>query len=151
MKKIILLFFVSTLLASCAVHRKAYIKVSNSVDFSEYTRKGFFITESNSVNFEYDPLSSVSVLVESGYEVINKSEKSSFDNIYRYDTNTKYGKFINAKAEDALNELYEKSMEIGADGIINLKINFTPSRISSSGEVLSWDSYYISGMAIKRN
>lgn len=149
MKKIILLFFTTSLLVSCAVPRKAYVRESSAVDFSEYARKGFFITESNSVSFPYEPISSVSALVESGYEVLGE-KRSASDELYGLNLNTKYGEFIRAKSQDALDELYEKSREMGADGIINLKIDYTPLRTSSNGSVISWESYYITGMAIKR-
>lgn len=150
MKKIIFIATLVSLLVSCGISKKAYIRESTFIDFSEYTRKGFFLTESNSVNFNYEPISSITALVESGYEVLNREGVTSSDAVYGTFSTTRYGEYIRANAQDALDELYHSAIEMGADGIINLKIQFTPLRISSDGKVLSWESYYVSGMAIKR-
>lgn len=150
MKKNLVIVAVTILLVSCGVSRKAYIRDSTSIDFSEYNRIGFLFTESNSVSFDYEPLSSITALVESGYEVLSNAGASSSDAVYGSFSSTKYGEYIRANAQDALDELYSSAVEMGADGVINLKIQFTPFRMSSDGKVMSWESYYVTGMAIKR-
>lgn len=150
MKRILVIIAVAILLVSCGVSRKAYIRDSTSIDFSEYNRMGFFLTESNSVSFDYEALSSITALVESGYEVLSNDNTASADAVYGTFASTRYGEYIKANAQDALDELYRSAVEKGADGIINLKIQFTPFRMSSDGKVMSWESYYVTGMAIKR-
>lgn len=152
MKRVLSIVFLVLLLASCST-KKSYVRVASAIDFSEYTRSGFFITESNSVSFSYEPVSSVAAFVEEGHEVLGLRTHVPItdDDVYRSSAKTKtvYGKYIGAYAQDALDELYIKAKEMGADGIINLKMTYTPYRIKGS-EVLSWESYYVSGMAIKR-
>lgn len=145
MKKILFFTFIVSILSSCATipdSRNPYSRYHGVVDYSKYTAQGFFITESNSVSFNYQPIGSVTAVVQSGWEVLERTTKtsSSNDDVYGSSTKTKvkYGEFIRAELDDAIEELYFASKDLGADGIINFSIS------SSFGE------YVVSGMAIKR-
>lgn len=103
------------------------IKETVVVDYSYYYNRGFFITESNSVNFDYKPLGSVITYLKDGYKVSRNMLASPLS-----EKNTKLS------VNDALRELVISCQEAGANGIINLKIS------------IGADSYTITGMAIKK-
>ncbi|MGV8136029.1 MAG: hypothetical protein AB2L20_12505 [Mangrovibacterium sp.] len=62
MKKIFLALSIA-ILTSCVT----YSPLVNFVDYSAYNNDGMFLTESNSVNFDYTPVGSINVLLYSGY------------------------------------------------------------------------------------
>ena len=124
-----------------------------AVDYNRFSEDGFFISESNSVNFEYEPISSVMAAVTSGYvreEIIaeNTPNKKYKDDVYG-STNTK-GKMRHVKAtpDYVTDILVEEAKAKNANGIINFK--FEPIREYS--KLLGWQivGYSASGMAIKR-
>ncbi|MEJ2884370.1 hypothetical protein [Pedobacter sp. GR22-6] len=135
------------LLYSCSppVVKTRYIKDVYIFDYSKYSDKGFFFSESNSVNFNYVPIGSVNAYNESGYEIISaiKEHKNNDDVLMTaesFHTSTRgYGsKLILADRSELLDEVYKEAVNKGANGVINLKFVFTTKSIS------------ISGMAIKR-
>lgn len=119
---------------------------SGITDYSIFAKKGFFITESNSVNFEYQPIGSVYVKQQAGYEVLSNTAKQKVysDDVtggqLTKDFNTmKIGStFIPLDINRGLKEIYIQSEKAGSNGIINLKITH-------------WNGgYSITGMAIKK-
>ncbi|NDW08672.1 hypothetical protein [Dysgonomonas sp. 520] len=90
MKKILNLIpicLIAILLASCVSTTFTYQKIV-SIDYSKYNTEGFFITESNCVNFDYTAISSV--IVRNNYftdpniifeELINECKKQGADGI----------------------------------------------------------------------
>ena len=145
MKKILFFIFTVCVLSSCVSvpdSRSPYLRYHGVIDYSKYMSKGFFITEANSVSFDYEPIGSIAAGVESGWEILNHTTKTttSDDDVYGSSTKTKvkYGEYIRAELDDAIEELYQACKELGADGVINFSIS------SSLGE------YVVSGMAIKR-
>lgn len=148
MKKILFLVLASALFTSCAI-KHPYLRYSSAIDFSKITRTGFFITESNSVSFPYDPVGSISAAVESGYEILGERNLSR-DDIYGSSKKFKYGAYKNAEVEDAISELIESARKMGADAIINLQIVYNAPISNKYGVILSPSSYVVSGMAVKR-
>lgn len=149
MKKIIPFLVVLLFATSCTTYKIPYRRYSDAIDFSAYAQKGFFITESNSVNFSYDPVGSISAVVSSGYEVLNSEKSKSNDDVYGAFQKIKYGKMIDASVNDALDELYNSARRLGADGIINFRSDYIPATFQK-GVLVSPDSYIVSGMAIRR-
>lgn len=159
MNKLLLLFAAVTFLSSCSVKKSMYTTEASSVDYTPYTEKGFFITESNSVGFDYEPISSVVASTKSGYTDKKKkmahshhrlnSKKNIKQGVSNEDIES--GAFKIASSEDALNELYNQALSHRADGIINLKILFSiiPG-INEKGQLIDIEMYHASGMAIKR-
>lgn len=97
MKKIISFCVVLLLVTSCTTYKIPYRRYSAAIDFSAYAQKGFFITESNSVNFSYEPLGSITSVVTSGYEVISGNKAANpKDDIYNRNSKIKYGRYIDA-------------------------------------------------------
>lgn len=61
MKKALLLFFCAIILSSCAIYLPAPKSIIGMVDYSGLINRGIFVTESNSVSFEYEPVGSIYV------------------------------------------------------------------------------------------
>lgn len=165
MKKLLCVALLTVLLSSCA-DKILYSITAVSVDYSSYAERGFFITESNSVNFDYKPIGSIYVQTSSGYDSTGikqpKPKKDMYG--YQYSTSTKirYGDEIRTVAKiktgpwrsvgyvTAIDILYKKSIELGADGLINLNRTYVPAQYAKNGTIIYPDKVIITGMAIKR-
>ena len=98
--------------------------VTNIIDYSEFAKEGIFVTESNSVNFDYIPIATISSYSQASFELntlFTTSNSLNIDNIFK--------------------EVTTKLKSINANGLINLKMNYF-----NEGKSVS-----ISGMAIKIN
>lgn len=163
MRRLIYLAFV-LVLSSCGIIAPKTIFVSSVtwVDYKPYSDQGFFITESNSVSFDYIPVSSLSSIYRSGYASVDmidntdRKERGYRDDVYSKtiqtrNTKVEVGDFIEATPQDALDELYRKAVELGANGIINLRIGaFTEIGTDNRGDYITLIGYTATGMAIKR-
>lgn len=152
MKQIVFILSVILLMGCSTIGKFPYVQESSIIDYSQYEKKCFFITESNSVSFEYKPIGSIMVKVENGYEVISVDKKeSSIDDIYgqkKISYKKKFGDYKVATINDALDLIYNKSIEKNADGIINIKIE--PIIGQNPYQTNTITGYFVSGMAIKR-
>jgi len=135
-RKVLFVFFAVFLFVGCIPTQRMTRVVT--LDLTKYTELGFFITESNSVNRDYDPIGLVSVYLESGKEV-SVTKKDGGDPVYGQDIVIKKGKFIDASLEEALEMMYDEARSKGANAIINLKYSYNST-------LNSWD---VTGMAIK--
>ena len=135
MKKVLFLFCAVFLFVGCIPTKRITQVVT--LDLTKYTELGFFITEANSVNKDYDPIGLVSVYLESGKDVC-VTKKDGGDPVYGQDIVIKKGKFIAASLEEALEMMYNEACSKGANAIINLKY--------SCSELGNLD---VTGMAIK--
>lgn len=120
MKKIFFLMIVTSILSSCVSLEQ--VTVTNVIDYSRFSKNGIFVTESNSVNFEYMPLGSVVSVSRGAVEQTLLSYKVDMDK--------------------AFSDIGKRLKDLDANGLINLKI------ASSSDKYF----YYITvtGMAIRR-
>lgn len=153
MKKTLLFLLITLLLSACSSVKIPYNISAGKIDYSPLVKKGIFITESNSVSFDYAPIGSVFVSIESGFERIDSKSKVVANEIYgntQEYKSYKYGNWKRATVEDALNELYNHVVDFKANGIINLKIESTSAVYDKSGRMLKPNSIYITGMAIKK-
>ncbi|MBK5720149.1 hypothetical protein JGH11_04610 [Dysgonomonas sp. Marseille-P4677] len=153
MKKVLLsLLFILFIISSCVTVK---FKSFEAVDFWDYTpliKKGLFVTESNSVNFDYTAIGSVYIEIRAGEDKDKskavKKEQYLDSDIY-IQKNKRTVEYTSATIDDALKKLSNQLSDVGANGIINLKI----SQVSSMQ--ISPDTYYgpgyiITGMAIKK-
>ncbi len=146
--KRILFFTAVVMLASCST----YTPMVNFIDYSGYTDQGMFLTESNSVSFDYQPVGSINVLLYSGFAKTNqqpastetKKEKVLSDGVY-YSGNSAQskGNYQTATIQEALRIAVQEAKSKGANGIINLSFEYVPY---TKGSPSGW---YVSGMAIK--
>lgn len=153
MKKTLVFLFLCCLCSCVTTYKWPYIQESSIIDYSVYAKKGFFITESNSVNFDYSAIGSISAKVESGYEVLNMDAvKVTGDDIYSRQPetkiNVKYGKYIKATPEAAINELFNQAIQSKANGIIGLTIKPITTTSQQYGNVVT--GYFVTGMAIRK-
>lgn len=148
MKKLIYLFvFICLLLTSCETSRTMFLSTSGYLDYSIYSNEGFFITESNSVIFDYDPLGSISVYQREGSILVNEKEIKQNSEIYgSTSTYKKIWEFKKIDLSEMLEIAVEDSKKLGADALINLKIEPSPELINKT----YYSGYILSGMAIKR-
>lgn len=149
MKKVLLMAIVTLFLSSC-ITKFPYQKESYVINYSHLSENGFFITESNSVSFNYTPLGSVTSIVTDGYEVLSHEKKTYPQNAYPDIVKDvyKYGKYKIADINDALDILYSETKKLGGNGIINLKITYNTTSKTKDG--LSINNYVVTGMAIKK-
>lgn len=140
MKKLFLFFVASFLFASCATINPVILE-SNHIDYSKY---GIFVSEANSVSFEYKPIGLVESLFMSGWA---KANSKVYDDVYSKEVGVK-SKNVKATREGALNKLVEEAQSIGANGIINLKFNTLSYYDKNVGYVIT--GYEATGMAIRR-
>lgn len=149
-----LILIVLCMLTSCVTIPKwPYVEESSILDYSQYAKKNFFITETKSVNFQYVPIGSVSAKIESGYEILNtQTYQVSGDDIYTSQPQTKvkikYGKYIKATPAAAIEKLYSEAVNNGANGIIGLDIKPITNYSQKYGNVTT--GYFVTGMAIKK-
>ena len=135
------------MLTSCSP-KILYSEAVGFVDYSTYQDQGMFLTESNSVNFEYDAIGSVTVVVYSGNTVVSPTSRVEANDIYGDETTIQSKmKWKSASPEDALNAAVKQVSNKGGNGLINIKITPTTeigtSRTSRSG-------FLVTEMAIKR-
>ncbi len=159
MKKLLISLAIASFMSSCVtVQKSMYVAASSAVDYQQYSDKNFFLSESNSVNFNYSPISSVISIVRSGYITIDKAKNDSKNQDALRDDrlNSTHGwdgksSFRDASSEEALKELYTKALALGANGIINLKITtFTEKGTNALGSPIDLVGYSATGMAIKK-
>lgn len=149
MKKIFTtILFICFVLPSCIT--TTGVKETFFIDYKRYSDRGFFLTESNSVSFDYTPIASVLTVVKGEKQTVAKKNNTGKEvkHSARDRRESLFGDYTSKKTVkysvyDALDELVSRSGKMGADGIINLKIIYTYDKDLGGG-------YDISGMAIKR-
>ena len=146
MKKILMICFLAVMLASCQTYLPSPVYIPGGVDYSALTDRGIFVTESNSVSFDYEPIGSVYVNAYGGW--VRKDgkprEDDSKEDYYILGSSSKKVYQL-PSYEECFIRLAEKLNEMGANGIINLKFNWSKSVFDQT-----IDNLYISGMAIKK-
>ena len=147
MKRLVLLFISAYLLTGCSTLRMPVQQYSSSIDYSKYLEKGFFITETKSVSFEYKPIASVYSVFKTGYEISNKQPSGNKDDVFTGATPAvkTTNRIVSATISGVVEELYNKARSIGANGIVGLEI-----RNVNEGTGIIGSGYEASGMAIKR-
>lgn len=122
-----------------------------TVDYSKYLQEGFFITESNSVNFDYDPVATIYVLSYEGAKDKYSDDHSEWyidERGYACQSGTADWTFPEPKI--VLGKAVETSKQKGADAIINLNISSTSRTVYVRGIGYTLNGLLITGMAIKR-
>lgn len=131
--------------------------VTSYLDYSRYSDAGFFITELQSVPFDYVPIGSISVREYSGNDNKEKTEQSLHriessgslekkDDIYERRTGySSPSKWRTATATSTLNAAVEEAKSVGGNGLIALDV--TTFIDTKTREVTS---IRVSGMVIKR-
>lgn len=147
MKKIVGLFFILGLSSCLSVpfpKPKHFVAV---IDYTELTSKGFFVTESNSVSFPYQPVGSILVEEIGGWRTKrNLASGIEYNDLYVETTGD--GRYLDPNTKIAMIRIGDELKKIGATGIINLKMSRVRERDVISGFMV--EKIIISGMAIKK-
>jgi len=142
MKKLIPILL-TTILTSCSKY--TIISESYSIDYSKYYKEGFFVSESNTLSKEYEPVASVIYVCRAGYEVSSPAVYTTTKNGQSYITRAaKYGKYKVVTAQEAIDAFVAKAKELGANGVINFQLTVLPPSTEKSDFGFS-----VTGMAIK--
>lgn len=144
MKKAILLIFAIGLFTSCGVTTKLPepYGYSSFLDYSPLTKRGIYVTESNSVSFDYQTIGSVAATEVGGWvkkkevKEVKKTTKDREDDMYAgVDRNQNAGKkvHVSPSLNAAMERMANTLKDVGANGIINLKVQMDHHRIVISG------------------
>lgn len=142
------------LLASCKSSTPAFKHEAYLVDLRTMTDDGFFITESNSVGFDYQPIGVMTLFEYSGEDktyVVTQQEvqQDLNDGIYVQSMMKRQSKhWRTADSQSALNEMVRVAKEQGANGIINLSIKYNYYIYNEVPMYL--ESVEVRGMLIRR-
>lgn len=134
MKKTFIICLIAAALASC----ETPLKFEQNYGFIDYAAfPGMFLTESNSVSFEYLPVASLYAEELTGqFQGVKKKVKNN--EIYGEEYEIVDGNNRYASPQSALAFAIERARDLGGNGIINLHIQ----RIDRG--------YSVTGMVIKR-
>ena len=155
MKKVLIIMFFALFEVSCVTVSVKSLDIVSVLDYSPLTSKGIFVTESNSVGFEYEAIGSIYIEMRNG--TVKKSNQSKnrdeYDIIYSSKHNrspqsiperSELTKQKSYNIDDAVKRLAYELQNLDANGIINLKIQHVETNITHG------EGYVITGMAIKR-
>ena len=100
-------------------------------DYSKYTQQGFFITESNSAPFDYNPVGSIFIRQKAGkmsdVEILsqNVKEPKGYDELYGDLEMKRSVNNIKRPSDDSvLQAAFEFAKSQNADGIINISFKY---------------------------
>lgn len=145
--KFIMASMIAIMLNSCV----SAPKFEQYVGFIDYVKiadeYNVFVTEANSVSFDYSPVGSIDVTEISGMKEVPVVSSVPSDTIKSSVKSAKgYSKtkslYVLATPESAVCFAAKKAKEMGGNGIINLDIQFTVHN--------NRPAYVVSGMVIKR-
>lgn len=133
-------------LASCSPKIPYYASASY-IDYSEFNKQGCFLSESNSVSFDYTPLGSVSVTVLSGNVTGQRASRYVYQDLNgKTNATEEYNKWTPANVQEAIAMAVDAAKKQGGNGIINLHIQ----PISETVEKTVRSGYLVTGMVIKK-
>lgn len=123
MRRLLLVIFTFVACSSCA----DYLKIStNTIDFSHYSAKGFFLTPAPSLEKAYEPLAEVSICIANYWDWKRTLNADMLDEIDADRVVQNLANFYEIKDigvyDYALCKLIYKAMSLGGDAIINLRI-----------------------------
>lgn len=146
MKKISIYLFALCMLAmfSCKSMLPQFTQKTYVLDYSEAGKRGVFLSEANSVSFDYEPVASIVVTSKDGYVQKPKVSKN-YDDISPVETKVSYkDEWQEATYAQTLDRAVQSCIELGGDGIINITFNVN---YDSNGAVIG---NTLRGMVIKR-
>ena len=133
MKKLLLICMLAiAALTSCVTP----VKFQQNAGFIDYAAfPGMFLSESNSVSFDYQPIGSLYAEEMSGeFQVVKK--KIGNNEIYGDEFAVVDGKYRQASPQSALAFAAAKAKEMGGDGVINLHIEKIDGGYAVTGMVI---------------
>lgn len=148
MKKYLVLILLSVLFTGCSVKRP-FMNMVYFTDYRPFLEKGFFISESDAVSFDYDAIGHTEIILTSGYEPTFGLSPNEKPKVGLLEKKVK-GNYIHVTLEGAMNNFYEKAAAKGANGALKLHIEpITIESIKDGMPALEHIGYKMSGMLIK--
>lgn len=142
MKKLLLIAFVA-MLTSCT-STKFVSKNVYFLDFRPYSEKGFLMS-TTLIGASYSSIGEINVTCQSGYILGDKKNKSSdWHDQYTSSASITVTKKTPRKQwtiDEVLAELYNEAKSVGANGVINIKVETNYSE--------GFTDFIISGLAVK--
>lgn len=152
-------------LAGCSAMKYPFLQEVYCVDYHSAGLGGkVFLTESNSVSFDYTPIASITVHERSGQVKSDKQieqkeqgkqkrERPKGDDIYGEWESNKEPKVLkgwrNTSFQSALEKASRTAIEMGGDAIINLQMQYIPYVEGSPNQEFN-NQVYVKGMVVKR-
>lgn len=149
MKNTFLVIASTLLLASCATLYRAPRSYIGIIDYSPLTEQGIYVTESNSVSFDYKAIGSVYAEEVGGWvRKDGKPESNDPKEPYYLFSSGKKKIYVLPDINSIFKKLVDQLKQSGADGIVNLKIESTIEQDLATK--LPYDKIIVTGMAIKK-
>lgn len=160
MKKNLLIIIVLGLITSCISPRelKNISEKRNfyAIDFREYSKNGFLITPEKYIG-DYQSIGIVRFEVYPGasYTVVERKVNPNYNPNTTGPNSSKYydvKEWIVRKIsmQDALDGIFEKCKEMGADALVNFKMDYDAVPYDGISNPVVINGYIITGYAIKR-
>lgn len=109
MKRLFLSLACILLLASCASYLPAPKSFTGLIDYSPLTKRGIYVTESNSVNFEYEAVGSIYAEAVGGF-VYKDGKPDAVDPKDDYYVGASSGKKVYVRPEGNYSGMYTLSI-----------------------------------------
>lgn len=153
LKNILFVFIIILLTTSCAVYKPS--TTIHTIDFREYSEKGFLITPYSYNSDNYESLGLIYGYFTPGFEkqegtiIYQPTKKEAARGIKpKYSYNTKEKNFNLTAMVD---QLYSKALAIGGDAIVDFKWDIIPNQSNSSSLDIEWKyTVKMEGFVIKR-
>ena len=153
MKRTLALLFLFTLITGCVSLNQIYSsKLLYFIDFTPFTEKGFLITPEKYlgsyesiglINYETKPGAKYGTIYKVNPTYIAGSGQAPYIPTYEWKQDT-------ILIADALNEVYEICISMGADAIMNFNSEIIEDNYSMIEHPVVIRGYRITGFAIKR-
>lgn len=151
MKKLYFILAIAMIAAITSCTSVKFGHTTSYLDYSRFSDQGFFVTEANTVPFDYTPVGSMSVTEYSGMDDSkefrqtreNLKEGKKFDDgIYDSKTPKNKSKWHTANVNSALDAIVERARIAGGNGLMDMQItpvfnkNGTVAAITVSGMII---------------
>ena len=159
MKKVLFVAVILSTLTSCAAYLPTPKTVVDVTDYSVFHENGIYVTESNSVSFDYKSIGHISVEAYGGWvdkktTSKDKLEAKRYNNDDYYDSPSSSSPFRSRKyvlpnIDDAISIFIDKVKASKGNGVINFKIEneMVPDIIDKK---ILLHKIIVSGMAIEK-
>ena len=155
MMKHTIYIIISIITISCVTELKIIEPQStlNGIDLRKYSDAGFLITPERFIG-EYKSINIIDYVKKPGAKYLKVGRKLDINNsepenlVY-----TDEMKWIidNISLNDVLDDVYKICIEMGADALVNFKVELTDDVYSGITNTVIITGYHITGFAIKRN
>lgn len=138
------LFFVLAvvILASCQTSSRFYKTETYFTDFRPFAEKGFLMT-TQPITDKYTSIGEVSFQCKAGYDPEKRKKAVTGDEMYYTPTAKIPPK--QCDVNDVLNQIYIKAKELGANGIVQLRIEYN----EETNKLHYFSDITVTGLAVK--